>query len=222
MQHYFGLDKLVKLKAVITRSVATSAAIAVLASLASLFFELSSAQAGVFNTPRFVQPGRFAIGLEPELVLTNGAGFAANGRFTYGLTDLNNVTFIIGSGGGPRHFRVGGNATFDFFPDIENQPGIGVAAQLLYYRMASDVGQLEISAIPYIHKTFISGEKNEVEPYFAFPFGWGFADGNYSFQATAAVGGMFSNDPKFRYILEFGISVTHSETYFSGGVAYYY
>src|SRR5271163_1229903 len=89
----------------------------------------SLAQAGVVDTPQFVQPGEFALGFEPELTFTDGAGLAGNFRYTQGLTDLNNVNVILGTGGGPRRFRVGGNVTFDFFPDIDKQPGIGVAVQ---------------------------------------------------------------------------------------------
>ncbi len=71
----------------------------------------TTAQAGVFTTPRFVDPGKAELGLEPELVLTSGAGIGFNARFKYGLTELNNVTAILGSGSGPRRFRVCVKAT---------------------------------------------------------------------------------------------------------------
>src|SRR4051812_30956228 len=80
------------------------------------------ATAGVFDMPQFVAPGEFAIGLEPEITLSDGAGLATNLRYTHGVSDLSNASAIIGTGGGLRQFRVGGNYTFDFFPDIEKQP----------------------------------------------------------------------------------------------------
>src|SRR5579885_2845546 len=144
--------------------------IALLTALPSL------AEAGVFNTPQFVQPGEFALGFEPELTFTNGGGLAGNVRYTQGLSDLNNLNVIIGTGGGPRRFRVGGNVTFDFFPDIDKQPGIGLAVQGLYYRLHIndvDSGQFELTGIPYIHKAFLSNGY-EIQPYFALPFGMSF------------------------------------------------
>jgi hypothetical protein len=196
-----------------------------LAFLALSLVGLSAAPAraaGVFSTPRFVEQGHFALGLEPELVLSHGAGLAANARFTYGLTDLNNAQLILGTGSGPRRFRAGGNFTFDFFPDVEKQPGIGLAFQGMYYQLP-DTGTVEVTALPYIHKTFISGA-NEVEPYFSLPFGMGFTDGRYQALETAVVGAMFKSSgmDSIRYVLEFGVAINHTESYFSGGFVYYH
>ncbi len=187
------------------------------------------AHAGVFNIPHFVMPGDFAIGVEPELVLTNGAGAGLNVKYTHGLNDLMNLQGIIGTGGGPRRFRVGANATFDFFPDIEKQPGIGISGQAMYYRLRKEnvgdetAGRLELTAIPYIHKTFLVGpQKNEVEPYFAVPFGMGFSEGKYTGLVSVAVGSMFKNTEKLRYVTEIGVAVNHTESYVSVGVVYYH
>src|SRR4051812_7534452 len=80
-----------------------------------------SAQAGVFDLPRFVHPGEFAIGIEPEIMLSNGSGVGVNLKYTHGLSDLNNLQIILGTGGGPRQLRFGGAMTFDFFPDLDKQ-----------------------------------------------------------------------------------------------------
>lgn len=182
---------------------------------------LNTAQAGTFTTPHFVEPGRFAIGVEPELILSNGAGLGGNLRYTHGVTDLNNATFLIGTGGGPRRFRVGGNFTFDFFPDVDQQPGIGIALQPIYYRLRSNTGLLELSAVPYIHKNFVNGG-NEIEPYLSVPFGWNFTSGNYQFHSALHVGGMFKTHENFRYLLEVGLKLNNTETFISGGVSYFY
>ncbi len=180
----------------------------------------ASAQAGVFNTPHFVVPGEFAIGLEPEVILTNGAGVGVNARFTLGVTDLNNASIILGTGSGPRGFRGGGNFTFDFFPDVEGQAGIGLATQLLYYRLANNAGQLELTLIPYIHKTFKNGPNSSIEPFIAIPLGWGFNDGQYNFLADFTLGTAFQSTEKVSFILELGVAISHTESYFSGGVVY--
>ena len=130
------------------------------------------------------------------------------------------VTGIVGTGGGPRYFRIGGNLTFDFVPDIDNQPGVGLAAQAIYYRL-TDQGELEATGVPYIHKSFRVEEGAELDPFFAFPIGLGFSSGNYKVVDTAVIGASFKNTEHFRYIFELGIDVNHTETYFSGGIVYY-
>jgi hypothetical protein len=176
------------------------------------------AHAGVFNTPQFQPPGEWSLGLEPEFILTNGAGFGANLRFQQGLTELNTVNAIIGTGGGPRRFRFGGNLTFDFFPDVQGQPGIGLATQAIYYRVPG-MGRLELTAIPYLHKTFATGG-GDVDPFFAVPFGMVFSEGRYQAISTVAFGASFKNSEHIRYIAELGVAVNNMESYLSGGVVY--
>jgi hypothetical protein len=188
-------------------------------------------QAGVFNYPHFVTPGEFAIGVEPELTLTNGAGAAINARYTHGLNDLLNLTGIVGTGGGPRQFRLGAAATFDFFPDIQGQPGIGITLQTLWIKVptagrpdGSDdtSGQFELTGIPYIHKSIVTKDNGEIEPYVGVPIGMAFQNGQYKALATVAVGSMIKHSDHFRSTIEFGIAVNHTDTYLSGGITYYY
>jgi hypothetical protein len=179
------------------------------------------AQAGVFNIPHFVEPGNFALGLEPELFLTPSAGLGANLKYTQGLNDLMNFQGIVGAGGGPRHFRIGGNITWDFVPDIEGQPGIGLATQALYYRIP-DAGRLELTGIPYIHKNFPQGEGEGVDPYFAFPIGFAFTDGEYQAISTAVVGVLWKKSEHLSYTTELGVNINRAATYFSGGITFYH
>ncbi|MGK5083385.1 hypothetical protein WDW37_08760 [Bdellovibrionota bacterium FG-1] len=191
----------------------------------------SSAWSAVFNYPRFVTPGDFAIGLETDLTLTSGAGLGIEGRYTQGLNDLTNLSAIIGTGSGPRQFRVGAAGTFDFFPDIDKQPGIGLALQGIYIRIPTvgredgsteTSGQVELSAIPYIHKSFVTGTGGEAEPFVAVPIGMGFANGQYRWLSSVVVGAGFKTSEKIRTSIEFGIAVNHTESYLSAGVTYYH
>ena len=181
--------------------------------------------AGVFGIPHFVTPGNSALGLEPEFTMSNGAGIGIDLKYTYGLSELNNVTAILGTGTGPRQFRAGGNFTFDIFPDIPGQPGIGIATQGVYYRL-SQHGQFEVTGIPYIHKSFINehkdGGKDDIEPFLAVPFGWAFYNGTYQSICQVAVGALFKASEKFHYVTELGIAVNNSDSYISGGFLYYF
>lgn len=177
--------------------------------------------AGVFSTPHFIPPGSSAVGLEPELVLSNGSGFGFNARFTHGVNELNNATLILGTGGGQRRFRAGGNFTFDFFPDIESQPGIGIAVQGMYYRLKTH-GQFELTGTPYLHKTFVSEGGNTLEPFLAVPFGMAFASGSYHALSSLAIGSIFKKSESISYIVELGIAINRTDSYVSGGIVYFH
>ena len=194
---------------------------------------------GVFTVPHFVESGSFAIGLEPELTLTHGAGLGANLRYTHGITEFNNLSLFIGTGIGPRRFRLGLDFSFDIFPDVEGQPGIGIAPHLMYYRVkrtlavdgvekVDEGGKFEAGLIPYIHKTF-SPKKSEVEPFLAIPFGMTFEkDLNDTgslkavTEAAVVVGSQFSSSEHFRYTIEIGVAIQNTESYVSGGFSFYY
>lgn len=179
-----------------------------------------NSQAGVFNLPHFVPSGDFGIGLEPELTMSSGAGLGVNLRYIQGLSDLSNFTGILGTGGGDRQFRLGGAFTFDFFPDTEGQPGIGLAIQGLFVRLPQ-TGSVELTGIPYIHKSFISQDSN-VEPYFAVPIGISLAQGTYKTITNLVFGSFFHHSAHFSTIAEFGVSLNNSYTYLSGGIVYYH
>jgi hypothetical protein len=187
------------------------------------------ASADVFNLPRFVPAGSFALGIEPELTLTGGSGVGVNGRFTYGLSDLMSLSGQIGTGSGPRKFRVAGDIDFDFIPDLPGQPGIGIATRAMYVRiptpgtLADEVsGQLELTAIPYIHKAFTSGNSSTIDPFFSLPFGMSFRDGNYQYLMTGVVGALIQGSESVWFNAEFGIAINHTDSYFAGGVSYFH
>jgi hypothetical protein len=188
----------------------------------ALFLSLTPlAEAGVFNMPRFVDIGNNAIGFEPEVVTSNGGGLGANLRYTQGVSELNNAFALVGTGTNVRGFRIGGGMTFDFIPDVDSQPGIGVGLQGIYYRYKYSVGKLETSVVPYIHKQFSNGKGSSIEPFFSLPFGPAFRSGSYDWISQVVLGAIFHEDHSaIRYIGEVGVNVNKTESYFSGGVLY--
>ena len=179
----------------------------------------ASAQAGVMNLPNFQEVGAWSIGVEPEITLTSGAGLAGTAKFTYGLNELSNLQVGVGHGSGPRQFRLGGALSFDFLPDMESQPGAGVAVSAYYFRTGS-VGQIELNAIPYIHKQFDTGS-GKVDPFLAIPVGFAFKDNNrYVSISQAAVGASFHTSEQFRYTIELGLAINNTDSYISGGITF--
>ena len=192
-----------------------------LCSVAAYYLLISGASAGFFNTARFVEAKRWSIGFEPELTFTRGSGLGANLKFTQGFNDLLNLAGIMGTGGGARGFRIGPQAVFDFFPDVEGQPGIGLAIETIYYRIFQ-AGRLELTASPYIHKTFETDSGGNIAPFLAFPIGFSVGSDDTRNIAHVAVGTMIKRGEHFDFVVELGVNVNNYYTTFSGGVAYYY
>jgi hypothetical protein len=189
--------------------------------IASLFSQ--KGYGGVFNTPHLIPPGEFAAGVEPELIFSqnnSGSGAGMNLRYTQGLTDMNNFSAILGTGTGPRQFRLGGNFTFDFFPDTQSQPGIGLALQGLFVQLPT-AGSVEVTATPYVRKNFLV-DANEIEPFLALPVGLTLSQGTYQTISTLVLGTLFHHSEHFRSVVEFGIGISNVNPYLSGGIVYYH
>lgn len=176
----------------------------------------------LFQIPHFVNEGKFALGLEPELVFTGGLGGSGGLNFkgSYGASETGNVLFQVGMGPQSRGFRAGGGAGFDFFPDYEGQPGIGLAVQGVYF----DLGQtssVEVAAIPYIHKGFQIKRGPGFEPFLALPVGLRLSDGMYQVQTSVVFGALFEHSARWSSVFEVGVGLNNAFGSVSGGVIYY-
>ena len=176
--------------------------------------------AGVFSSIHYVEPQKFSLGIEPELMFSEPAGVGANFRYNHGLNDFLNAGLVLGTGGGNRGFRVGGNMLAEFFPDVDAQPALGVSLQMLYVR-STERGQLELTVAPYVRKTFHAGS-SQFQPYVAIPFGTAFRGGEYRGISTFVVGSQFTISAQMSALAEMGIALSNTDTYLSGGVVYYY
>ncbi len=180
------------------------------------------AQAGVFDLPAFIEPGNFSVGIEPEVAVSNGTGAALNLKPRFGHTDLLDWEGMIGMGSGARNFRVGLTADFEWFPDIDSQPGIATALFTEYYRFNGS-GLFSFGAKPMIYKTFHNGD-NEYTPFFALPIGWNAINGSINGFMQVAIGSNFKigGDTHWRLTGEVGFNASNSYSYISGGVTYFH
>lgn len=174
--------------------------------------------AAVFNIQHFLAPGKISIGLEPELTFSPSSGIALSARYAQGISELSNIIGIFGTGNGPHQFRIGGAYTFDFFPELERQPGIGVAVEALYMQLPN-VGSIQVSGIPYIRKSFKT-EDLTYEPFIAIPIGISLASGTYQAISNLVLGSLFIPSEHISFQAEFGIQLANSTTYLSGGIIY--
>jgi hypothetical protein len=195
----------------------------------SIFFALlvsllsaGSVQAGVFNLTQYIEQDQWAVGIEPELQLSGGSGLGGMAKATYGLNPLSNVQLGVGSGSGDRTFRASSALTFDFVPDLATQPGIGVAVQTAYINRRIGAGRTEITAFPYIHKSFETAQQGRIDPFIAVPFGFGFSDGRYDTIASLNIGTNIIANVNLSYTVELGINLRGQETSLSGGFTYFH
>ena len=176
---------------------------------------------GIFDRAHFVNSGSFAIGIEPEVVFSNPATVGAQVHYRHGIDDLINVFAAAGFVSDPRMFRAGGGVLFDFFPDVEGQPGIGIATHGFVYQQQPSV-LLELAAIPYIHKSFKTGGGHEIEPFVALPFGVNYFEREFLPTFTVTVGTYYSPIEHFRFTFELGVAVNNASSHIAGGVTYFY
>lgn len=189
------------------------------AKWAALILISNQALAGVFTLPSYIEPKRFSFGVEPELVLTDGAGVGGNARLQIGLNTLQNANFFVGGGSGPVGFRAGANLAFDLFEDTEEQPGAGIAVQVAH-RSLTTHNRFEIQGIPYMSKSVPTGI-GLLAPFVAVPVGIGFWNGVYQAVSSLNVGLSLKPTPRFRYIVEMAFGFKNEPTTLSGGIVYY-
>lgn len=195
-----------------------------LATICAITSLVGSAHAGVFNIPQFVDYQSWAVGIEPEMTLSSfgdrGSGIGLNAKFTYGITPLSNLQVGVGTGSGPRGFRLGGTYTFDFIPDIEGQLGAGLALQAYFYKLKGSVSQTETTIYPYIHKMIHSASGFNYDPYVALPYGLAFVGGTYRSVLQAVFGTYFKTSEHFGFNGEIGINLKDTDTYLAFGINY--
>lgn len=187
-----------------------------------VFFQSIICFAGVFDLPSFLEPQKWSAGIEPEVVISDGAGAGINIKPRYGINDFLNAEGFFGFGSGARGFRVGAIADFEWFPNTDAQPGVATPFSMTY-SVVRDNGDFSFGPMPMIYKS-IKTNGISVIPFAALPAGWRFYDGQIRWFTQVALGAMFKipSSPQLRFSAEAGFNVGESYSYLSGGVTYYH
>lgn len=174
----------------------------------------------VAATPRFLLPGLWTLGVETDVIFqSNSAGLGVQARYMHGLSDLMNIGGYVGTGSSGRGFRFGGHATLDFFPDTDQQLGIGMGGQVGYVATAAGA-QVDVRAIPYIHRRLTS-KRNEIEPFGGISIGPTFGLAGTVIGATAVAGSLFEVYSQLVFTVELGVGIANEQTYLAGGLTYF-
>lgn len=196
-----------------------------LAVLVALVALSGQARAGVFDLPSFVESGKWSLGLEPEVIISKPTGAGFNLKPRMGINDLLNLEGVVGTGSGSRQFRVGLLTDFEFFPDVDNQPGVALVVQTIYYRLDHDLDMFTYGVTPMIYKSFRGSteESGGYTPFLAVPLGWNISHGKHLNFLQVALGSMFQfpGNDHFHATAEVGFNVDKSFSYISGGVTYF-
>lgn len=173
-----------------------------------------------FDLPTYVEPGKASIGIEPVFALTNGSGASLNAKARYGVNELLNLGAMIGTGTGAREFRLGMVADFEWFPDMEGQPGIATPFFTEYYRFRDD-GLITFGLKPLVYKTFVT-DHGDFTPFVSIPFGWNYCNQRTRAMIQTSFGTVYRlpQNEHIRFVVETGFNVKHAYSYISGGVSF--
>lgn len=122
---------------------------------------LSIAESG-----EILSPGKYQVGVEPQLLTNKGGGANFNVFFDTSINDSTSARITMGAGS--VDFNAFASAKWMPFPDVDNQPAMGLR---LGAGMARDEGEnlLQIQFAPLVSKKFAT-EYGLTVPYLAIPF----------------------------------------------------
>lgn len=194
-----------------------------LTRLLPLFLLFSpGAQAGIFDLPSFLEPGKMSFGAEADFALTEGTGAALNLKPRYGLTDFLNLQGIIGHGVGDRRFRLGATLGIEYFPDVGNQPGLATPVSFQYMNIRGD-NQWSLWVTPLVYKTFHGVDTVAFTPFVGLPVGWNARDGVLRGFTQIAFGTQFApaNLSQWKFTAELGFNLHQAYSYIAGGATFF-
>jgi len=172
---------------------------------------LSMAESG-----ELVPMGKYQVGIEPQLMLNRGDGGNVDAFFDAPINDSTSARLLIGSG--TVDFNGFASVKYIPFPDVDNQPAIGIRGGVGLDRINGNNG-LDIQVAPLISKKFDT-DMGMTVPYFALPITFT-SNNNDSFtRANVAVGTELHSPqaPQVTFGAELGIDLNRSYSYISAYV----
>lgn len=187
-----------------------------LALLTSGIFFLSSparAYLSLAESGELVPAGQYQIGAEPQFLLNHGGGANMNVFFDAPVNDSTSARITLG--GGSVDFSTMASLKFVPFPDVDNQPAIGVRVGVGAARDESEnilFGQVA----PLVSKK-VDTEYGLMTPYVAVPFELMNTKEDNHGSSQFVVGSEYTHPdlPQARFGAEVGMELSKSYTYLS-------
>ena len=194
-----------------TSSMIASVTVSMIASNAHAYLSISEST----EIPRAAD---YQIGFEPQLLTNNGNGANFSAFFDAPFNDSTSSRLWLG--GGAIDFNVGATVKYVPFPDVDNQPGIGIRAGGFFARK-SDLNILTVQLAPIFSKKFNTSAGLFI-PYTAIALDFtSTKDKNYTgTQMMFGTEYRTSDIPNMYFGAEVGLNLADSYSYVAGTVTF--
>jgi hypothetical protein len=184
-----------------------------LALLGILFCSTSHAFISLAESGDVLPMGKYQVGLEPQLITSKDSGGNINVFFDAPINESTSARVSLGAG--VVDFNSFASVKYMPFPDVDNQPAIGIRGGLGFTRLDDD-NVLVLQAAPMVSKKFDTVYGMTV-PYLALPFTF-FNEKHDSFVASnLAIGSEFHSTEvkEINFGAELGLDLNKSWSYIS-------
>lgn len=178
----------------------------------------AEAEAALFDAAEYLQPGKFSLGINGDLLLNNPTGEAAEARLKTGINEMVNIQGVVGAGSRNRKFRAGAISNVNFFADSPGSLGITLLVGVGYVKRAAYSG-LQILTGPLVHHTFKGWDNKPLNIFLGIPFTMELHGGSYTTGSQLAFGALWDMGNSGTWFLhsEAALSLRRSESYVSLG-----
>lgn len=173
----------------------------------------SSAYLSLAESGEILPMNEYQVGLEPQFLLNNGSGANINAFFDMPFNE--STSGRISMGAGKIDFNAFASVKFIPFPDVDNQPAIGVRVGGGYTRV-SDQNWLVGQVAPLVSKK-VGTDIGTFVPYAAIPFEFVNKKDENITGSQFVIGSelLHPETPDLRYGAEVGFEMTKSYNYVS-------
>lgn len=182
-------------------------------ALSLLFTTSAHAYLSMAESGEILPMNLYQVGLEPQFLLNNGSGANLNAFFDAPLND--STSGRISMGAGKIDFSTMASIKYIPFPDVDNQPAMGLRVGLGYTRVSNENWMLGQIA-PLMSKK-VGTDMGTFVPYAAIPFEFVNKKDENITGSQFVVGSelLHPETPDLRYGAEVGFELNKSYTYLS-------
>lgn len=172
----------------------------------------------VAETANIIPTNTYRVGFEPQVLTNQGGGINATVFLDRGVNESTMGRVYLGAGA--QDFTTGASVKYIPFPDVDQQPAMGIRGGARYTRNEG-LNFLSVEVAPLLSKK-ISTEKGDFHPYVAVPFNYNITK-EKNFVSSQMVFGNEWNVPEMDRTTvgaELGFSLSDSYSYISAYISY--
>ena len=179
--------------------------------LLGLIFMAASAHAGylaVGESGELVPENTYRAGVAPEFIFNEGGGTNIDALLDYGYND--STSFRVQAGAGKVDFHMGAGVKYVPFPDVDNQPAIGVKGSVWYARYQDD-NIFTVQVAPLVSRK-VQTEQGQFVPYAAIPINFNSGSHHNDTGSQFALGSDWQNPdwPNVFFNADLALNMSHS------------